>query len=184
MLDTVYKNSVSYYQLMTNLFEGKISEVEFQDLYSSHRHNNLNEKDENGKNGHYEYKPDLNQIEQQFKDQYYDILFEKNCLEALLIYEQAAKELNITGWLFFMGIWYFIDEYVREYCPSEHENFEIGMNVDEQELREKLWAAYVVLGRNQDRWLDVLADDIAREQEAAQQTELDQCISKQDGGAQ
>ena len=154
MIGSVYESRQFYYNFIQKFLKGNITALNLQKRYFEQRHIDLgNDK----KNGYYGYSPILNEEEKEFKEQYKKKLYEEvwspNYLEILKEYEEGAEKLNISGEVFFMGIWNFIDEYVRDYNPSDAEYFNPKQDIGEKELEEKLGAAYEVLERNKERWL-------------------------------
>jgi hypothetical protein len=157
MISSAYKNSQIYYNAIKELLENKINEWEFRQKYWHQRNKDLDSNKKSGYSDSYTNKIiSLCGKEKEFEEKYSDPLYEKawshNCLEVLKNYEKGANELGINGERFFIGIWYFMDEYVREYYPSNDEGFDPKLNVDEKTLREKIHAAFDVLERNKDRW--------------------------------
>lgn len=153
MISEIYNNKLLYYNMMNNFLHGKITAWNFRQQYWSQRHNDLNQEEKNG----YTYERYKNKIqnlinnEKKFKKEYVDILYEKGSTK-LGEYEKGAKELNIKGELFFMGLWNFIDDYVREYYPSDNEGFDPVSDVDEQKLTKIIQVVFDVLERNKERW--------------------------------
>ena len=93
------------------------------------------------------------EFEENYRNQLYEHSWSSDCLEVLKEYEIGANKLDIKGEMFFMGIYSFIDEYIREYYPSYRVGFDPVLNINEKMLKEKIKAAYEVLERNKDRWM-------------------------------
>lgn len=153
MIDEVYKNRMVYYNAMKDLLSGEISPLKFREKYWGQRFKDLNENDNKGYTNEI-YEKKLNNLmsnEKRFKNEYFDVLFEEGSLK-LEDYEKGANELDMRGELFFIGIWNFIDCYVKDYYPSDDEGFDPIWNVDEQTLTERIQKAFDVLERNKERW--------------------------------
>jgi hypothetical protein len=154
MIGEIYNNRKFYYEIIKEFLEGKKTALELQTEYWEQRDKDL---DVDSKNGYYEYEANYEGNEKQFekenKEKLYFSAWSKEWREVLAEYEEAANRLEIKGELFFKGIWNFIDEYVREYNPSDASFFNPEEDVDEEELEEKLRAAYEVLERNKERWM-------------------------------
>lgn len=151
MINETYNNRMLYYNFMKNFLEGKITAWNFRVQYWDQRHHDLSENKISGYADNYEQKiENLIDKDRIFK-QYTDDLYEKG-LAKLDEYEKAAEKLNIKGELFFMGMWYFIDDYIREYYPSDKEGFDPKFDVDEETLTKIIHAVFDVLERNKDRW--------------------------------
>lgn len=158
MISEIYKNRELYYNMMKDFLNKKIYAIAFKGQYWKQRDIDIDENTRNGYSNHYKNKiKNLIKNEKIFKENFFNILYEEawadNCLNILKEYEQGAKELGIKGELFFMGIWNFIDEYIREYVPGNSVYFDSEMDVDENTLREKIQAVFDVLERNKDRWM-------------------------------
>lgn len=151
MIDEVYKNGELYYNFMKDLLQGKISPWEFRKKYWNQRSKDI---DQNTLSGYSDYY--LNRIllgkDKIFEKEYADYLYEKGS-EELKRYEEGARKLNINGEMFFMGLWNYIDDYVREYYPSSDEAFDPKFDVDEKTLIKIIQVVYDVLERNKDRWV-------------------------------
>ena len=137
--------------------EEQINALEFSRKYWQQRDKDLDKNKASGYSDNYGNKiQQLIGFEKKFREKCYNYLYENawssNCLNILKEYEQGAKDLNIRGEMFFMGIWNFIDEYIREYTPSDAVYFNPEMDVDEKTLREKIQAAFDILERNKERW--------------------------------
>lgn len=155
MVDECYKNKLFYYNLMQDFLNNKNSAWGLRERYLSQRNEDLDQNIITGYSDYY-----LNRVlfgkEKIFDEEYADLLYRKalkdNWFDILKEYEKGAKELDIKGELFFMGIWNFIDEYIREYHPSDDEGFDPVFNFDEQTLTKIIQAAFDVLVRNKERW--------------------------------
>lgn len=155
MISEIYKNRMLYYNFMKDFLDGKIIPWEFRKKYWHQRNGDLDINKESGYRDYYLSKVFLGN-EKIFEEEYADFLYQKSrtneCLNILQEYEKGANELNIVGEDFFMGIWNFIDEYVREYYPSDNDGFDPASDVDEQTLTKIIRAVFDVLERNKDRW--------------------------------
>ena len=159
--DECYDNGRFYYEIIKEFLEGRKTALKLQTEYWEQRGVDLEKNREKGYTNEYYDKiiENLKGAEKEFKEKYSNKLYEKawnkEWREVLAEYEEAANRLDIKGERFFMGIWNFIDEYVREYYPSDDEHFdpEGEYDIDEEELEEKLRAAYEVLERNKERWM-------------------------------
>lgn len=150
MSNEIYKNRILYYNFMKDFLEGDISPWKFKKKYWSQRNEDLDEDQKNEKI------KILNDNEKKFNEQYSNLgfLYDNNKgNEVLKEYEQGAKKLNISGEIFFDGIFEFIDLYVKDYYPSDDEGFDPIWNIDEQTLAKRIQMAFDVLERNKDRWM-------------------------------
>jgi hypothetical protein len=157
--DACYDNRILYCQLMHDFLCKKITAWNFRSAYLSQRHSDLDANDPKGHTQEY-YEETIKNLKgayKEFRENYRNKLYEKawslDCLEVLKEYEVGARKLDIKGEMFFMGIYSFIDEYVREYYPSYRVGFDPVLNINEKMLKEKIKAAYEVLERNKDRWI-------------------------------
>lgn len=152
MISEIYKNRVLYYNLMKDFLQKKISPWEFRKKYWHQRNEDL---DENRLSGYRDYYLDrvLLGDGKKFQEKYCQLLYEKG-ISVLKEYEKGAKELNIKGESFFMGLWNFIDYPVKDYYPSDDEGFDPQFDVDEQTLTEIIQAVFDVLEHNKDRWMN------------------------------
>lgn len=152
MIDEIYKNRMLYYNLMKNFLKNKITAWKFRTKYWNQRDKDLDENKKNGYNDYY-----LNRVlvenSERFQKEYEDPLYEQG-LVGLKKYEQGANELNIKGELFFMGIWNYLDCFIKDYYPSQDEGFDPGFNIDEKTLTEIIHAAFDILKRNKKRWIN------------------------------
>jgi hypothetical protein len=151
MISEIYKNSELYYSFLKEFLHKKISAWEFRTRYWDQRDEDI---DQNRINGYRDYYLDriLWGDEKIFEEKYADSLYEQG-LKELKRYEEGARQLNINGELFFMGLWNYIDDYVREYYPSDDEAFDPKSDVDEKKLTKIIQAVFDVLERNKDRWM-------------------------------
>ncbi|KKB96530.1 hypothetical protein SZ25_00382 [Candidatus Arcanobacter lacustris] len=133
--------------------EDTINAMEFSNKYCKQRHKDMNEAEKNGyTHDVYEEKMKaLKNHEKEFQEKYSDVLYEEG-ISAINNYEQGAKELNIKGELFFMGIMNFIDIHAMEFTPRDSEGFNPKFDIDEKGLRIRIKNAFDVLERNKDRW--------------------------------
>ncbi|CAL7961113.1 hypothetical protein MIDIC_240074 [Alphaproteobacteria bacterium] len=158
MISAIYGNSVLYYNMMKNFLSEKINAWEFRQKYWRQRNEDLDKNKASGYSDGYSDKiKNLKGKEKIFEEEYSDLLYRKawsdSCSDILIQYERGIKELDIKGEMVFMGIWHFIDEYIREYAPSDSAYFDPEMDVDEKTLRNRVQAVFGVLERNKDRWM-------------------------------
>lgn len=151
MISEIYKNAELYYNFMNDFLQRKINSWEFRTEYLSQRHEDLDKNKTSGYSDYYLHKI-LWGNEKKFEEEYSNILYEKGKL-MLKEYEQGAKDLDIKGEIFFMGIWDFIDIPIIEFYPSDREGFDPKFDIDEKMLKEIVQAAFDVLERNKDRWM-------------------------------
>lgn len=130
--------------------EDQINALEFSRKYWSQRDKDLDKNKANGYRDYYLNKTLLGN-DRLFEEQYKESLQEKG-VSFLKEYEEGAKKLSIEGEMFFMGMWYFIDNYVREYTPSDAAYFNSETDIDEQTLTKTIKAVVDVLERNKERW--------------------------------
>lgn len=157
MMSQVYKNRVAYYNFMKDFIKGKITPWEFREQYWNQRNKDVSEDNERNRNDEYNNKTrSLSEGEEIFEKQYssnLDFLYDNvRGNEVLREYEQEAKRLNVSGQIFFCGIFEFLDLYVKDYYPSDDEGFDPVWNVDEQTLTKRIQMAFDVLERNKERW--------------------------------
>lgn len=149
MSNEIYRNRIFYYNLMKDFLKGNISPWTFKKQYWSQRNKDLDEDQKNKKI------KKLNDNEKIFDEQYSSLGFlydNSKGNEVLKEYEQGAKKFNISGEIFFDGIFEFMDLYVKDYYPSDDEGFDLVWNVDEQTLTKRIQMAFDVLERNKERW--------------------------------
>lgn len=151
MISEIYKNRMIYYNLMVNFLKEKISAWEFKKRYWNQRDKDLDQNNFSGYSDYYVNRTLLGS-NKLFEEKYIELLKEKG-VSGLKEYEKGAQELDIKGEMVFMGMWYFIDEYVREYYPSDDEGFDPAFNIDEQMLEKIIQEVFDVLERNKDRWM-------------------------------
>ena len=160
MNSEIFNNRLFYYTLIHDLLDKKINPWDFREKFWEQRNNDLDKNNESGYSDNYIIKTEiLKGPEKYFQEDYFDRLlgnaWTKNCLEILKEYEQAANDLDIKSEWFFMGIWDLVDEYVREYYPSDREEFDPNEDTDEETLLKVVQASYDVLTRNKDRWMNI-----------------------------
>lgn len=114
------------------------------------------DRDENTIKGYYktyeERMKNLKENEKIFKDKYSLLLYEEGST-VLPQYEQALKDFDIKGEIFFIDIQMFIEIYISEYTPSDAPYFNPNTDTDEETLRRRVQLAFDVLERHKDRWM-------------------------------
>ena len=157
MINTIYKNSILYYQWMRELLEKKITPLDFDKKWHSQRGKDIDENRNSGYTDYYLNKRVLKGKEKEFKEKYSAYLYTKHWKsdwkDGLLVFEEGGQKLDIKTEQFFMGIWRFLDPYVREYYPSDSEIFDPKEDVGEEELLDKVGFCVEILDRNKERWM-------------------------------
>ena len=161
MISADYRNRMFYYKIISNYLTGKIDAQIFRETFWTQRSKDIKT---NIKNGYFDYysNKQLANNENKFENEYgyplrNSVWSDENIIY-LNKYEQGVLKYNIKGETFFSNIYSFIDPYIREYYPSDSEDFDPKESVDEKTLKKVIKAAYEVLEKHKDRWLDIEED--------------------------
>ena len=156
MIGESYKKRLFYYKIMKNFISEKINAWQFRQKFWAQRSNDVHEDSKTGYTDFYlnrKLEGNIKTFEKEYSDPLYNSIWTNQTSVFLKKYEEGAIKYNIKGEMFFMGLYTFVDPYIREYYPSNKEGFDPKENVNEETLKEKIQDVYNVLKRNEDRWM-------------------------------